>query len=54
MTLYNDKMQYLNNLMLSTKAKITFISETLSSKVKSHDLANRFPISDCFVVPAKN
>jgi hypothetical protein len=52
-TLGSNKMQYLANLMTSTNAKVTFISETLSSKINSHDLVNRFPISDCFVVPAE-
>lgn len=52
-SLASNKMQYLANLMTSTNAKVTFISETLSSKTKSHDLVNRFPISDCFVVPAE-
>lgn len=52
-TLSSNKMQYLAKLMSSTKATITFVSETLSSKINSHDLVNRFPICDSFVVPAE-
>lgn len=50
----SNKMQYLANLMSSTNAKVTFISETLSSKINSHDLVNRFSIYDSFIVPAKD
>lgn len=52
-TLGSNKMQYLANLMSSTNAKVTFISETHSSKISSYDLVNRFPIHDSFVVPAE-
>lgn len=51
--LCSNKMQYLANLMSSTKAKIIFISETLSSKINSNDLVNRFSICDSFLVPAE-
>ena len=33
--------------------KVTLISETLSSRIKSHDLLNHFPIWGSFVVPVK-
>lgn len=52
-TLGSNKMQYLVNLMSSTNTKVTSILETLSSKINSHDLFSRFPISDSFVVPAE-
>lgn len=46
-------MQYLANLMSSMKAKVTFISKTLSSEINSHDLVNCFPIYDSLVIPAE-
>jgi hypothetical protein len=53
-TLGSNKMEYLSKLISSTHAKVIFVSETLSSKFNSHDLANRFPIHDSFVVPAED
>jgi hypothetical protein len=40
-------------LISSTYAKVIFVSETLSSRFTSHDLANHFPIHDRFVVRTK-
>jgi hypothetical protein len=47
------KMDYLANLMSSTRAQVCFISETRSSRYSSSQLNNRFSITDSFVVPSK-
>jgi hypothetical protein len=44
-------MEFLDRLMLSTGAQITFISETRTSRYNSSQLNNRFNIVDSFVVP---
>lgn len=52
-SLYSNKMQYLANWMSLTNANVTFILETLSSKINSRDFGNRFPSFDICVVPAE-
>lgn len=47
------KMVYLDNLMRSTKARVTFISEIKSEEVNSGDLVNQFDIVQRVVVPAR-
>uniref|UniRef100_A0ACD5UPN6 Uncharacterized protein n=1 Tax=Avena sativa TaxID=4498 RepID=A0ACD5UPN6_AVESA len=48
----SKKMGYLDNLMSSTKAQVTFVSEIRTSKYNSTQLNNRFNIADSFVVPS--
>ena len=49
----SERMLYLANLMRSTQARVTFVSEIKSSKVCSIDLVNRFDVSNAFVVPSR-
>ena len=49
----SKKMDYLANLMSSTKAQVCFVSETRSSKYTSSQLNNRFNIVDSLVVPSR-
>ena len=46
-------MLFLANLIRSTKAQVTFVSEIKSSKVRSIDLVNRFDVANSFVVPSR-
>lgn len=49
----SQKMVYLDNLMRSTNAQVTFVSEIKSSKVNANDLVNRFDIVHAEVVPSR-
>uniref|UniRef100_A0A8R7JZV9 Endonuclease/exonuclease/phosphatase domain-containing protein n=1 Tax=Triticum urartu TaxID=4572 RepID=A0A8R7JZV9_TRIUA len=49
----SEKMTYLANLMRSTSAQVTFVSEIKSSKTNRADLLNRFDIVDSVVVPSR-
>lgn len=49
----SEKMTYLANLMRSTSAQVTFVSEIKSSKTNRADLRNRFDIVDSVVVPSR-
>lgn len=49
----SQKMVYLDNLMRSTNAQVTFVSEIKSSKINSADLVNRFNIVHSEVVPSR-
>ena len=51
--LSSDMMLYITNLMLSTNAQVTFISEIKSSKTNRADLLNHFDIGDSVIVPSK-
>jgi hypothetical protein len=44
-------MNYLARLINSTNAKVTFISETKTSKFNRVELSNRFNMANSFVVP---
>lgn len=48
----STKMSYLANLMYSTKAQVTFVSEIRTSKYNFVQLNNHFNVADSFVVPS--
>jgi exonuclease III len=52
-SLDSNKMNYLARLMHSTNAKVTFISETKTSKFNRAQLSNHFNITHSFVVPSE-
>jgi hypothetical protein len=49
----SKKMDYLANLISSTRAQVCFVSETKSSRYSPSQLNNRFNIADNFVVPSR-
>jgi hypothetical protein len=46
-------MDYLANLMSSTRAQVIFVSETRTSRYSTSHLNNHFNIADSFVVPSR-
>ena len=52
-SLDSNKMNYLARIMHSTNAKVTFISETKTSKYNRVQLSNRFNMAHSFVVPSE-
>lgn len=48
----SNKMQYLANLMTSTGAQVTFMSEIRTSRYIASHLNSRFNSANSFVVPA--
>jgi len=50
--LRSSKMQHLDRLLTSTKAMVSFISETRNATINRTALINHFNLTDAFVVPA--
>jgi hypothetical protein len=46
-------MTHLSRLLASTRAQVTFISETRNSSISRVSIKNRFNLSDVFVVPSQ-
>ena len=49
----SEKMCYLARLIHATKAKVTYVPEIKTCKIKPSDLSTRFDMANSVVVPSK-